>query len=110
MGSGSLQIPLLSLLVGWAFFVARAIGLPAHISIIQHYGKGVSGVIMREAQQRSMQQRKRQAMTPGMQRTGHATAQQSGFLERHAQWVLPFPAVAFIVVMMVFPILYTVKN
>jgi len=65
---------------------------------------------MREAQQRSMQQRKRQAMTPGMRRTGHATAQQSGFLERHARWVMPFPAVAFIVIMMVFPILYTLKN
>lgn len=65
---------------------------------------------MREARQRSMQQRKRQAMTPGMQRNGHATAQHGGFLERHARWVLPFPAVAFIVVMMVFPILYTVKN
>lgn len=65
---------------------------------------------MREAQQRSIQHRARRAMQPGAQRKGNATEQHSGFLERHAKWVLPFPAVAFIVIMMLFPVLYTIKN
>lgn len=63
---------------------------------------------MREAQQRSMRQR--QAVKPGTQHNGHATARHRDFLERHARWVLPFPAVLFIIVMMLFPILYTLKN
>ncbi len=65
---------------------------------------------MRKAQQHSMEQRPRQAMKPGTQRYGHATAQRTSFLERNARWVLPFPAMMFIVVMMLFPIIYTLKN
>lgn len=79
-------------------------------NVFQVQQKGVSGVIMREAQQRSMQQRQRQAARPGTSRNGHATARRTGFLERNARWVFPLPAMLFIVLMMLFPIIYTVKN
>ncbi len=32
------------------------------------------------------------------------------FIDRNARWLLPFPAVLFIVLMMLFPIIYTVRN
>ncbi len=35
---------------------------------------------------------------------------QQGFLDRHIKWIFPLPALVFIVVMMFFPILYTVWN
>jgi len=33
-----------------------------------------------------------------------------GFLDRHVRWVFPLPALVFVVVMMAFPIVYTVCN
>lgn len=53
---------------------------------------------------------RRQAMKPGTQRNGRASTRHRDYLERHARWVLPLPAVLFIFVMMLFPILYTIKN
>lgn len=60
--------------------------------------------------QQRQRQRQRQAARPGVRRVGRASAQRTGFLERHARWVFPAPALLFIILMMLFPILYTVKN
>ncbi len=38
------------------------------------------------------------------------SAKSESFLDRHARWIFPLPAILFILVMMVFPILYTVWN
>lgn len=70
--------------------------------------EGVRGVIMRDVEQRDM--KRQQTVKPGAQRNGRATPRRRDHLERHARWVLPLPAVLFIVVMMLFPVIYTVKN
>lgn len=36
--------------------------------------------------------------------------QRRALIDRYAKWILPFPAMLFIAVMMIFPIVYTVRN